>query len=197
MERPLLAPGLSRLPRVLFLRAVSGAALDEAHRGLCPVGPRRKRRGARFLRRGGAAAVCERGGGPRAVPPRSLPGARRPRRARRVPAARARRRRRRTGRRDARRARGRGASPAGAPSHEGQRAPARVRGLGRAAEAEGEDVDAGAEPASPGALHLLADRARPRAAGRGDRRRAAQAPSRPGDRLARPAPGHGGAGGGG
>ena len=45
------------------------------------------------------------------------------------------------------------------------------------------------------ALRLLADRARPRAARRGDRRRAAQAASRPRDRLARAAPGHRGAGG--
>ena len=45
------------------------------------------------------------------------------------------------------------------------------------------------------ALRLLADRARPRAARRRDRRRAAQAPSRPRDRLARPASGDGGAGG--
>ena len=49
----------------------------------------------------------------------------------------------------------------------------------------------GARPVAPqaGAVHLLADRPRPRPAGRGDRRRAAQAASRPGDRLARPAPG--------
>ena len=38
-----------------------------------------------------------------------------------------------------------------------------------------------------GALHLVADRARPCAARRGDRRRTAQAPPRPADRLARPA----------
>ena len=48
-------------------------------------------------------------------------------------------------------------------------------------------------PPQARALHLLADRARPRAARRRDRRRAAQAPSRPRDRLAGPAPGHGGA----
>ena len=48
-------------------------------------------------------------------------------------------------------------------------------------------------PPQARALHLLADRARPRAARRRDRRRAAQAPSRPRDRLARPAPGHRGA----
>jgi pimeloyl-ACP methyl ester carboxylesterase len=148
VERPLLAAGLSRLPRVLLLRAASGAPLDQAHRGLCPVGPGRQRRGAGLLGRGGAAAVCEPGGGPRAVPPRSLPGAGRPRRARRLPATRARRRRGRADRWDAGRARGRGASPAGAPSREAQPAPARVRGLGRAAAAEGEDVDAGAEPPS-------------------------------------------------
>ena len=45
------------------------------------------------------------------------------------------------------------------------------------------------------ALHLLADRPRPRPARRGDRRRAAQAPPRPRDRLARAASGHRGAGG--
>ena len=51
----------------------------------------------------------------------------------------------------------------------------------------------GQVPPQARALRLLPDRARPRAARRGDRRRAAQAPSRPRDRLARPAPGHGGA----
>ncbi len=50
-------------------------------------------------------------------------------------------------------------------------------------------------PAQAGAVHLLADRPRPRPAGRGDRRRAAQAAPRPADRLARPAPGHRRAGG--
>ena len=48
-------------------------------------------------------------------------------------------------------------------------------------------------PPQARALHLLTDRARPRAARRGDRRRAAQAPSRSRDRLAGAAPGHGGA----
>ena len=48
-------------------------------------------------------------------------------------------------------------------------------------------------PPQARALHLVADRARARAARRRDRRRAAQAPSRPRDRLARAAPGHGGA----
>ena len=53
----------------------------------------------------------------------------------------------------------------------------------------------GARPSAPQAraLHLLADRPRPRPARRRDRRRAAQAASRPRDRLARPAPGHHGA----
>ncbi len=46
-----------------------------------------------------------------------------------------------------------------------------------------------------GAVHLLADRPRPCPARRGDRRRAAQAAPRPGDRMARPAPRHRGAGG--
>ena len=47
--------------------------------------------------------------------------------------------------------------------------------------------------ASP--LHLLADRARPRPAGRRDRRRAAQASPRPRNRLARPAPSDNGSAG--
>ena len=51
----------------------------------------------------------------------------------------------------------------------------------------------GARPPEAGALRLLADRARPRAARRRDRRRAAQAPSRPRDRLARAEPRHVGA----
>ena len=53
----------------------------------------------------------------------------------------------------------------------------------------------GARPVAPQAraLHLLADRPRPRAARRGDRRRAAQAAPRPRDRLARAASGHRGA----
>ena len=52
------------------------------------------------------------------------------------------------------------------------------------------DLDPCAVPPATGALHLLADRARPRPARRGHRRRAPQAPSRPRDRLAGPAPGH-------
>ena len=55
----------------------------------------------------------------------------------------------------------------------------------------------GARQSAPqaGAVHLVADRPRPRPARRGDRRRAAQAAPRSRDRLARPAPGHHGAGG--
>ena len=48
-------------------------------------------------------------------------------------------------------------------------------------------------PAEAGAVPVVADRARPRPARRGDRRRAAPPPPRPADRLARPAPGHQGA----
>ena len=55
---------------------------------------------------------------------------------------------------------------------------------------------AGAAGAEARAVHLLADRPRPRAARRRDRPRAARAAARPGDRLARPAPGDRGAGGG-
>ena len=74
---------------------------------------------------------------------------------------------------------------------QGQRADPRVRRAAAAA------APLGARQVAPQAraLRLLADRARPCTARRGDRRRAAQAPSRPRDRLARPAPRHGGAGG--
>ena len=66
--------------------------------------------------------------------------------------------------------------------------------LHRAARAAGA---LGARPlaAQARALPLLADRPRPRAARHRDRGRAAQAPSRPRGRLARAAPGDGGAGG--
>ena len=193
VERPLLAARLPRLPRVLLLAAAPRAALDEADRGLRPVGARRRRRVARPRRRGGPAAVRERGGGARPRRTRPLPGARRPRRARQLPDARARARRRGAHRRDVRRARGRGAHPDGAPPGEGERPAEGLRRLRRAARAEGEDVDARAQPPPPGALRLVADRARARAARRRDREGAAQAAPRPRDRLARAASGDGGA----
>ena len=94
-------------------------------------------------------------------------------------------------RRDPRRNGRRRPLPAGASPGEGERADARVRRVGRAAGAEGEDVDAGAQPPAARALRLFADRARPRAARRRDREGAAEAAPRPRDRLARPAPGDG------
>ena len=51
-------------------------------------------------------------------------------------------------------------------------------------------LDAGAEPEAARAVHLVAHRPRPRPARRRHRGRAAQAPSRPRDRLAGAAPGH-------
>ena len=90
VQRPLLAPRLPRLPRVLLRAAAPGAALDEADRGLRPLGARGRRGVARSSptrrrrRRGGArrrrAAICE---------PGPLPRARDPRRPRQLPDARA------------------------------------------------------------------------------------------------------------
>ena len=54
----------------------------------------------------------------------------------------------------------------------------------------------GCEPSQEGPVRLVADRARPRAPRPGHRRRAASAPTRPRDRLARPGPGDRGAAGG-
>ena len=97
------------------------------------------------------------------------------RRAGRVPAARGGVRRSRVHRRDPRHDRRRRPLSAGAPPGEGERADARVRRIGRAAEADGENVDAGAQPPPTRALHLLPDRARACAARRRHRPRAAAA----------------------
>ena len=114
-----------------------------------------------------------------------------PRRSRQLPDARACGRGGRADGRDARQPRGRGPPAAGAPPGQGQRPAEGLRRRGRAAGAEGEDVDAGTQPQAARALRLVADRARPRPARRRDRTGAAEAPPRPRDRLAGAAPGHG------
>ena len=99
-------------------------------------------------------------------------------------------------RRAARRCRGRRPpDPGPAP---GARQPAdprlrpKILGEACAMTAPVDDLDPFLEPQAEGAVHLVPHRPRARPAGRGDRRRAAQAaPGRP-DRLARPAPRHGG-----
>ena len=143
---------------------------------------RRRRRRSRARRR--RASICRRVRCPVLVHPR---------RPRQLPDARACDRGGGADRRDARHARGRGPPAAGAPPGQGERPPEGLRRRGRAAGAEGEDVDAGAQPAPPRALRLVADRARPRPSRRRDRAGAAEAPPRPRDRLARAAPGDGGA----
>ena len=76
--------------------------------------------------------------------------------------------------------------PARPRSRRGQPPPARLR---RPAAARA-DLAPRPRPPQARALRLLPHRPRPRPARRGDRRGAAQAPSRPGDRLARPASRH-------
>ena len=109
-----------------------------------------------------------------------LPGARHPRERRRRAALRLRRTARRAGGRRAHDPRGVGPSSPRPRPGQGQPAAARLHQAGAAA------AQLGARQVAPQArpLHLLADRARPRAARRGDRGRAAQAASRPRDRLA-------------
>ena len=124
VQPPLLAARLPRLPRVLLRAADPRAALDEADRGLRPLGARGRRGVARSSptrrrrRRGRArrrrATSCERVRCPVLVDPR---------RPRQLPDARACDRGRRADRRDARRAGGRRPPPAGAPPGEGERPP--------------------------------------------------------------------------
>ena len=66
----------------------------------------------------------------------------------------------------------------------------RVAGAAAAAD----NLDPAAQPAPPRTVRVLADRARPCAPGPGDRRRAAAAAPRPGDRLVDPGPGDPGTG---
>ncbi len=193
MERPLLAARLPGLSRVLLLAAAPRVALDEADRGLRQLGARRRRGVARSRRRGGTAAVRDRGGGTRPRRTRSVPGAGRPRRARQLPDPRARARGRGAHGWDVRRPGRCRSHAAGAPPREGERPPEGLRRLGRSAGAEGEDLDARAQPQAARALRLVTDRARARSARRRDREGAAEAAPRPRDRLARAAPGDGGA----
>ena len=65
VQPALLAPRLPRLPRVLLRPAAPRAALDEADRGLRPLGARGRRGVADPRGRGGAAALGERRGRPR------------------------------------------------------------------------------------------------------------------------------------
>ncbi len=89
----------------------------------------------------------------------------------------------------------RGRRPPAVPGRPGAVQPARprVRGLPRRHARAAEDVEPGAAPSPPRALRLVADRAGARPARHRDRRRAAGAPTGPGDRLAGPAPDHGAA----
>ena len=171
-----------------FCAGLQRAALDEADRGRGRLGPRDDA-ARRSSRRRAAGSPTEETRAARGAPP--LPRARHPRDERRGPAARLRRGARR-GRPAAR------SSPLEGSGHAPHaRDPVKVNLLLRdfacppppAATLAARPV---AQPPAR-AVHLLADRPRPRAARRGDRRRAAPAPPRPRDRLARPAPGHGGA----
>jgi hypothetical protein len=76
------------------------------------------------------------------------------------------------------------------PRHPGLRRPLPPLRSRRHGAARAPHLDAAAEPAQTGALRLLAHRARARPPRPGHRRRAAQAPPRPGGALAGPAPGH-------
>ncbi len=136
-----------------------------------------------------APRLAGRGECARAARPHRLPGARHPRKRRRRAPLRLRRTARGARERRAHGPRRVGPSPACARPGQGQPAAARLH-RARAAAAP---LGARQVPPQARALRLLADRARPRAARRGDRRRAAQAPSRPRDRLAGAAPRHGGA----
>ena len=185
--------GLPRLPRVLLRADVHRAALDQADRGLRRLGARddaARRSIAHGARRADPAPTTRaRRCAARACAARSLvihgDATTRSRRHARG---------HRAGGGDRRRA-GRCSSGSGHGPH--ARDPVQVNLLLR------DFVAPPRPPAALGAraarapqaraLHLLADRARPRPARRRDRRRAAQAAPRPRDRLARAAPGHRGA----
>ena len=188
VQPPLLAPRLPRLPAVLLLADVHGAALDEADRGLRRLGARDHPGDAH---RDAAQGDARRGHPARPLSPPFLPGPRDPGDGRCDLRPGSGDRPRRGDRRRARPARGVGARPSRPRPGQGQPAAARLR------EATAAVAPLGTWQVAPQAcaLRLLADRARPRAARCCDRRRAAQAPSRPPDRLARPASGDGGAGG--
>ena len=189
MEPSLLGRALRGLPRVLLLAVLHRAALDQAARGSRSAGasrrtPRRwsrpsSRRGSRTRR--ACASSCSRIDCPVLVDPRKR-RRRPPVRIRRA-AGRAGGRRRSSCSRDRATCRMRATRSRSTSLLRDFIVPAPPpRALG---------TRQGATQARP--LRLLPDRARPRAARRGDRRRAAEAPSRPRDRLARAAPGDGGA----
>ena len=167
VQHPPLAARLPRLPRVLYGEVLHGAALDETDRGQHRVGPRDDARDARRPRRGDRPA--DRCRVHRSLRARPMPGARHTWRRGRDPAARAGRGARRSDARRVRHARGRGPPSAGARPSEGQPATTRLRGAASAG-------PLGARQVTPqaSAVRLVADRPRPRAARRGDRRRAAR-----------------------
>ena len=174
-----------RVPRVLLRRDVPGAALDQAGRGRRGVRARRvadasghgRRRAGRQHPRGGRGRL----------PARALPGARRAGRRGQVPAARARAGPGRAHRRRSGHARRRRPHPHGAPAGAREPADPRLRRPGRAADAAPERLGALVRAAAAGVAAVLADRARPCVARRGDRARAAASGARAGGPLARPA----------
>ena len=169
------------------------AALDQADRGLRSAG--RSRPTPRRWSTTSASAVTGDGDDVATLRARALPGACGPRRrGSRSSAARAWRRagRRLTGGRLVT-LEGSGHAPHAA--RPGARQPAAAR-LRRAAAAAARCWRAAVRAAAAGALRLLADRPGPRPPRPRDRARAARAAPRPRDRLARAAPGHGGARGG-
>ena len=196
VQPPLLAARLPRLRRVLLRADVHRAALDEADRGLRRLGARDGRRDAAGqLTTAGDHAERARRSAPTSVarvrcPVLVIHGDRGRASSARASAARA---RAATGRR-------RSCTLEGAGHMPHARDPVLVNLLMREfverRAAEPRRADAGRAALSrpqARAVHLVADRPRPRPARRRDRRRAAQAPSRPRDRLAGPAPGDRGA----
>ena len=189
VEPPLLA----RATTEDFLEFFFSQCFTEPHstkqtRGLRRLGPRDGRRDARSRPSWHRGSRTKRRA--RAPAQHRLPGARDPRQRRRDPtlrvgcaARRARRRRAHRPRRvgpPARTHATRSRSICSCATSSRPRSPPRRLGARQV-------------PPQARALRLLADRARPRAARRRDRRRAAQAPSRSRDRLAGAAPGHRGA----
>ena len=194
VQPPFLAARLPRLPRVLLRLVLHGAALDEADRG-------RRRLGAGDGRRHPAPdprhRLARRGRDPCPVRLDRLPDPDHPGRPRT-------------------RSPGRCVAtpwPRRSPAHAWSRWPAPAtsptpatrswstcssassshRSEGPRHDPRDAHVDPIARAPPPGPVHLVADRPRARPARRRHRRRAADAAAGPGDRLARPAPRHGGA----
>jgi hypothetical protein len=185
-EPPLLAARLARLPGMVLLPVLHRAALHQTDRGLRRLGAGHRRRDhpGRLPRLGHQGARP--GDGRRPVRPGALPHPGPPRHrgsagrsgmggragpGARLPAD------------HGRRLRPRAARPR---PGQGQPAAARLRRPGRVIRrVAAAALDPGAAPAPAGTVPVLADRARPRPPGPRHRPGAAQAPSRPGDRLAR------------